>query len=159
MPVPVSDEIAGALGAFFHGGTGPSHAAISGVILRSGYSDGDGYVAGRAENPNKEQRVRSSLVTGAPGTAGACSVSSSTTKSTSFDIADRVTDSGYGYDYFGRTRGVPAADTDQPTGGGLAVRYFANDMVASMSQQFPAPRRTSHQDVWARPSKAHLHHE
>lgn len=61
MPVPVSDEIAGALGAFFHGGTGPSHAAISGVLLRAGYSQGDGYVAGRAENPNKEQRVQSAV--------------------------------------------------------------------------------------------------
>lgn len=61
MPVPVSDEIAGALGGFFHGGAGPSHAAITGVLLRTGYSDSDRYVAGRADNPNKEQRVQAAV--------------------------------------------------------------------------------------------------
>jgi hypothetical protein len=61
VPVSVSDEIAGALGAFFHGGSGPSHSMITGVILRAGYSDGDDYVAGRMDNPNKEQRVQSAV--------------------------------------------------------------------------------------------------
>ena len=61
MTAPVSDEIAGALGAFFHGGSGPSHATITGVLLRTGYSEGDGYVAGRMDNPNKEQRVQSAV--------------------------------------------------------------------------------------------------
>lgn len=61
MPMPVSDEIAGALGAFFHGGSGPSHSTITGVLLRVGYLDGDGYVAGRMENPNKEERVQSAV--------------------------------------------------------------------------------------------------
>ena len=31
------------------------------VLLRSGYSDGDDYVAGRMDNPNKEQRVQSAV--------------------------------------------------------------------------------------------------
>ncbi|MHB1920459.1 MAG: hypothetical protein ACYCSX_17590 [Acidimicrobiales bacterium] len=61
MPVPVSDEIAGALGAFFHSGSGPSHSVITGVLLRAGYSDGDDHVAGRMDNPNKEQRVQSAV--------------------------------------------------------------------------------------------------
>ena len=38
---PVSDEIAGALGLFFHGGAGPSHANLTGVFRRSGYSEAD----------------------------------------------------------------------------------------------------------------------
>lgn len=61
MSLPVSDEIAGAFGAFFHGGIGPSHSKISGVLLRSGYSEGDRYVDGRMDNPNKEQRVQSAV--------------------------------------------------------------------------------------------------
>jgi hypothetical protein len=61
MPLPVSDEIAGAFGAFFHGGTGPSHTKISGVLLRSGYAEGDKYVQGRMDNPNKEERVQQAV--------------------------------------------------------------------------------------------------
>ena len=80
---------------------------------------------------------RTSLGTGAPGSNGACSTSSPTTDSTTFDIADRITNSGYAYDYFGRTRTVPAIDTNQPGGSALTVRYFADDMVASESQNYP----------------------
>ncbi len=78
---------------------------------------------------------RTSLTTYDPATDGSCStVGASTAESSSFDDADRITDTGYTYDELGRTRTVPAADTDQPTAGPLQVAYHANDMVASLSQ-------------------------
>ncbi len=55
---PVSDEIAGALGLFFHGGVGPSHSALTGVFARSGYSEFDSYRPGDIGAPNKETRVQ-----------------------------------------------------------------------------------------------------
>lgn len=64
---------------------------------------------------------------------GGCSTGTTpVTKAASFDAADRITDSGYVYDAFGRTTTVPAADV---TGGAdLSVGYHANDMVASLTQ-------------------------
>ena len=54
---PVSDEIAGALGRYFHGGSGPSHAALTGVFARAGYGGVDPYVPADG-TPNKETRVQ-----------------------------------------------------------------------------------------------------
>jgi hypothetical protein len=57
---PVSDEIAGALALFFTGGSGPTHASLSGVFARSGYGDADPYrppSRGHLGGPNKEARV------------------------------------------------------------------------------------------------------
>jgi len=55
--IPVSDEIAGALGRYFHGGSGPTHAVLSGVFLRAGYSDADPYSVADG-TPSKEVRVQ-----------------------------------------------------------------------------------------------------
>jgi len=55
---PVSDEIAGALGLFFHGGSGPSHSTLSGVFTRAGYGDVDNYRPDDIGAPNKEARVQ-----------------------------------------------------------------------------------------------------
>lgn len=55
---PVSDEIAGALGLFFHGGSGPSHTALTDVFTRTGYGDGYTYVPNDTSAPNKEYRVQ-----------------------------------------------------------------------------------------------------
>jgi RHS repeat-associated protein len=50
----------------------------------------------------------------------------------SFDAADRVTDPGYAYDHLGRTTAVPA---NRVTGdASVSAAYFANDLVASLSQ-------------------------
>ena len=65
--------------------------------------------------------------------------------SSTFDEADRLTNAGYTYDGFGRTRTLPAKDTDQAAhvggAGGqpenVAVDYYADDMVASLSQVVP----------------------
>jgi RHS repeat-associated protein len=75
---------------------------------------------------------RTALATGTPAGDGGCQTANTTTKTTSYDTADRDTDSGYTYDTFGRTLTVPAADV---TGAGvLNVGYYANDLVATQTQ-------------------------
>ncbi|KJE21584.1 RHS repeat-associated core domain [Frankia torreyi] len=67
---------------------------------------------------------------GQPDT-GNCSTSTTpAVYSHTYDQADRITDTGYVYDKFGRTTVVPAADA-----GGVAqtVGFNANDLVASQS--------------------------
>ena len=81
---------------------------------------------------------RTGLTTSGPDIAGACSTTGAVTVNSSFDDADRIT-GGYAYDKLGRTRTVPAAHTDQPTGGDLTAAYFENDMVAKLSQTVPGP--------------------
>jgi hypothetical protein len=54
---PVSEEIAAALGAFFAGGSGPTHSALTGVFGSAGYLDADPYDP-VAQTPNKETRVQ-----------------------------------------------------------------------------------------------------
>lgn len=64
---------------------------------------------------------------------GTCTTSTTPTNlSSGYDTADRVTDSGYSYDAFGRTLTVPSAQVDGK--GNLTIGYFANDMVASLTQ-------------------------
>lgn len=61
----------------------------------------------------------------------AATASTTATKTHSYDSADRITDTGYSYDAFGRTLNVP----DGSAGGSqLAAAYHANDLVRSMSQ-------------------------
>ncbi|MGH8525427.1 MAG: RHS repeat-associated core domain-containing protein, partial [Gammaproteobacteria bacterium] len=48
-----------------------------------------------------------------------------------YDAADRLIDTGFGYDPLGRITGVPSADAG---GAGLETEYFANDMVAAQTQ-------------------------
>ncbi|SCE57213.1 RHS repeat-associated core domain-containing protein [Streptomyces sp. Termitarium-T10T-6] len=63
---------------------------------------------------------RTSLTTtvGTPGSD--CPTTGGTTKTSAYDSADRIVDSGYVYDKFGRTTALP---------GGTAVTYYANDLV------------------------------
>ena len=79
--------------------------------------------------------TRTSLTTAGPATDGTCQTSTSTTASNTFDVADRITNTGYSYDKFGRTLTVPTSDlSNGATGGALAVGYFADDMVATQTQ-------------------------
>ncbi len=55
---PVSDEIAGALGLFFHGGVGLSRSALTGVFTRAGFGDVAEYRINDPSSPNKETRVQ-----------------------------------------------------------------------------------------------------
>ncbi len=78
---------------------------------------------------------RTAVTTHPAAADGSCSTTTSgQIDSSTFDDADRITDPGYNYDNLGRTRTVPAADTDQPTAGQLEVAYHANDMVAALTQ-------------------------
>ncbi|WP_235498284.1 RHS repeat-associated core domain-containing protein [Frankia sp. R43] len=66
-------------------------------------------------------------------TGPACSTTTTPTYSlsSSYDQADRITDTGYAYDSLGRTTTVPAAHAG---GTALTVGYHANDMIASEVQ-------------------------
>jgi RHS repeat-associated protein len=67
-----------------------------------------------------------------PGTAGACNTTGPSTSETStYDEADRLTNTGFQYDAFGRTLTVPAASAG---GGQLTSTYFSNDLARSLSQ-------------------------
>lgn len=52
----LNDEIAGALGRFFFGGSGPSHAALTQAFTSAGVARHDPYDAATG-TPNKQQRV------------------------------------------------------------------------------------------------------
>ncbi|WP_131785661.1 RHS repeat-associated core domain-containing protein [Protofrankia symbiont of Coriaria ruscifolia] len=78
---------------------------------------------------------RTSLVNhpdaGGNPTSGNCSSTTTPdfTLNSTYDQADRLTDSGYGYDLFGRTTGLTVAG-----GASVSVGYYVNDMVASQTQ-------------------------
>ncbi|WP_192029242.1 hypothetical protein, partial [Candidatus Frankia nodulisporulans] len=60
--------------------------------------------------------------------AGNCSTSTTpTVYSFSYDQADRLTNSGYAYDLFGRT----TTDPYPPAGSSASLGYYVNDLVAS----------------------------
>ncbi|MFJ3757727.1 DNRLRE domain-containing protein [Streptomyces sp. NPDC090080] len=66
---------------------------------------------------------RKSLATAVAGVGADCTTSGATTKSYSYDSADRLVNSGYVYDAFGRTTTIP----------GTTLAYFADDMVQQMT--------------------------
>ncbi|MFC7500504.1 DNRLRE domain-containing protein, partial [Nocardioides sp. GCM10030258] len=81
---------------------------------------------------------RTSLASHPPGAGGACQSTSASTKTTTYDTASRVTNTGYSYDPLGRTLTVPTTDTTVGAAGALTVAYRANDMVASQTQDVTA---------------------
>jgi len=74
---------------------------------------------------------RKSLTTRAPGLGGVCAESGGTTKNYTYDGADRLISEGLVYDNFGRITKLPGSLAG---GKELTTSYFANDMVASQSQ-------------------------
>ncbi|SMF06641.1 DNRLRE domain-containing protein [Streptomyces sp. Amel2xC10] len=66
----------------------------------------------------RTNRKSLTTTTGAPGVD--CPTGAGTTVSSSYDSADRIVDSGYTYDAFGRTTALP---------GGGTVAYYANDLA------------------------------
>lgn len=60
---PVSQDIAAALGRFFHGGRGPSHSALTSAFLSAGLSDVAPAPSSSqpTQGPNKEQRVQATV--------------------------------------------------------------------------------------------------
>ncbi|MBK8446296.1 MAG: abortive infection family protein [Micropruina sp.] len=56
----ITDDVAAAVGAFFHGGEGPTHSAITRVLVGAGLND-DYQYGPQGAGPNKEQRVMSAF--------------------------------------------------------------------------------------------------
>ncbi|WP_268258217.1 DNRLRE domain-containing protein [Parafrankia elaeagni] len=69
--------------------------------------------------------------TNAPNPTCSTSTTPTYSLSSSYDQADRITDSGYTYDLLGRTTAVPATHAG---GSALTVGYYADDMIASETQ-------------------------
>lgn len=67
---------------------------------------------------------------GQPDTGNCSTTTTPQVYSHTYDQADRITDTGYTYDLFGRTTAVPAADA---AGVALTVGYHVNDLVASQT--------------------------
>ncbi|MFB9348425.1 polymorphic toxin-type HINT domain-containing protein [Streptomyces heliomycini] len=63
---------------------------------------------------------RTSLTTAASAPGADCPTTGGTSRTSTFDSADRITDAGYGYDAFGRTSSLP---------GGVSVGYYTNDLA------------------------------
>ncbi|CUU53959.1 RHS repeat-associated core domain-containing protein [Parafrankia irregularis] len=67
---------------------------------------------------------------GQPDTGNCSTTTTPMILSNAYDQADRITDTGYTYDLFGRTTAVPAADAG---GTALTVGYYVNDLVESQT--------------------------
>jgi RHS repeat-associated protein len=75
---------------------------------------------------------RTSLLSIAPTLDGSCgSAIDGTLKQYSYDAADRITNSGFQYDAFGRTLTVPGTDA---YGADLTATYYADDLAHSITQ-------------------------
>lgn len=75
---------------------------------------------------------RTQQLTYAPGTGGACDTTSTPKQvNHTYDVADRITDSGYTYDALGRITNVPDGAAGEDA---LSSTYFMDDRVRSQSQ-------------------------
>ncbi len=75
---------------------------------------------------------RTTLVTRAPGIGGVCDTTSAgTTKSYTYDKADRLLGTGVVYDNYGRITSLPSAFSG---GGALSTTYYMNDLVKTQTQ-------------------------
>jgi RHS repeat-associated protein len=78
---------------------------------------------------------RTGLTTYNPAGDSSCqTTTAASTISWTYDSADRINTTGYTYDTLARTTTVPAADTQNPSGGDLTTTYHVNDLVRSISQ-------------------------
>lgn len=78
----------------------------------------------------RSDRTTQTSATSAPG-ASTCPASGGTSTTHTYDSVDRITDTGYAYDAFGRTSTSP---------GGVTTAYYANDLV---QQQTAGSNRTT----------------
>ncbi|MFR9779352.1 RHS repeat-associated core domain-containing protein, partial [Micromonospora sp. MS34] len=78
---------------------------------------------------------RKSVAEYAPASDGTCQTTTAASSRTwTFDTADRVNTAGYVYDALGRTTTVPGVDTGNPGGGNVTVAYHATDLVDTITQ-------------------------
>ncbi len=70
-----------------------------------------------------------------PAADGSCqSTTPASTRTWTYDTANRVTSAGYAYDALGRTTTVPAIDTGAPAAGDVTATYHADDLVDTVTQ-------------------------
>ncbi|GAA3564644.1 DNRLRE domain-containing protein [Kribbella ginsengisoli] len=70
-----------------------------------------------------------------PAADGSCQTTTPATSRTwTYDTANRVTTAGYAYDALGRTTTVPAIDTGAPAAGNVTATYHADDLVDTITQ-------------------------
>ncbi|WP_192580498.1 DNRLRE domain-containing protein [Micromonospora sp. ALFpr18c] len=78
---------------------------------------------------------RNTLAEYAPGTDGACQTTTpASTRTWTYDTADRTSTTGYVYDALGRTTTVPGVDTGNPAGGNVTATYHVTDLVDTVTQ-------------------------
>lgn len=78
---------------------------------------------------------RNSVSEYAPAADGTCQTSTAaSTRTWTYDTADRVNTTGYAYDALGRTTTVPAVDTANPAGGDVTATYHVTDLVDTITQ-------------------------
>jgi RHS repeat-associated protein len=75
---------------------------------------------------------RTSLTTYSPASDGSCQNTTGTTASYAYDPADRLTNTGYTYDTQGDITTIPSSDAGG--NGNLTATYYANNMLASQTQ-------------------------
>jgi RHS repeat-associated protein len=81
-----------------------------------------------------KQGDRTGLTSYNPATDGSCQTTTpATTLTSTYDTANRITNTGYTYDQLGRTLTVPQADLASG-GSALTVAYYHTDMPVSMTQ-------------------------
>jgi RHS repeat-associated protein len=74
---------------------------------------------------------RTSLTTREPGSKGECTTTGGTVEKHTYDVADRLTDTGTSYDAFGNTTALPASDAG---GSELTSTYYDDNQLASQTQ-------------------------
>jgi len=84
-----------------------------------------GAVCTRTDYTFDKSSNRTSIGARTSGSGGACGTGTLVTKTSSYDMADRITNPGYTYDIMGRTTTVPASDS--PSGLTTAFNYAADD--------------------------------
>ncbi|MGW5667690.1 DNRLRE domain-containing protein [Micromonospora sp. NPDC003776] len=83
-------------------------------------------------DPASNRRSRTSYD---PTSDGSCqATTSSASQSWTYDSADRVNTTGYGYDALGRITSLPAVDTADPAGGAVTTTYHVTDLVDTITQ-------------------------
>lgn len=93
--------------------------------------DTRGGVCARTDYTFDKSSNRTSQGTRTSGSGGACGTGTLVTKTSSYDMADRITNPGYLYDIMGRTTNVPASDS--PSGLLTAFNYAADDKNTTIS--------------------------
>jgi len=88
---------------------------------------------GKASNRTGLTTYTAAAPTSTPCPAPASGATADSTRTWTYDTADRVTTTGYTYDVLGRTTTVPAADTANPTAGNLTATYHVSDLVRSIT--------------------------